>query len=129
MTQDFKKMKNFLFLFVLYGLPVVILSLNCTHTNDDEKGPQKNKACVFPFTVKNKSEEFTYDSCTRNHDPDSKLWCSTKVSPDGYHVAFEKEWGYCDPGNKMISACTFLKVKKYSLPNLFFRLTKDLLQN
>jgi len=85
-------MKIFQFLFAIFGLTVVNSSFNCLHTNNE--GPQKNKACVFPFSFKN----VTYYHCTKNHDTNSKPWCSTQVSSNGEHKANIDQWGQCDPG-------------------------------
>ena len=98
-------MKNLVIVLVLYNLPVINLSLNCTHTNDDDDSPQKNKACVFPFSLKNE----TYYKCTKNHDPKTKPWCSTRVSSDGEHLADMDEWGQCDPGTKFTRIDLFLE--------------------
>ena len=40
----------------------------CLFTND--KGPQKNVPCVFPF----KFNKEIYDSCTNALDPDELFW-------------------------------------------------------
>jgi len=51
----------------------------------------KGRKCKFPFKFQGK----TFASCTREFDPDSKPWCSTKTDLQGNHVVNEGEWGYC----------------------------------
>ena len=64
----------------------------CNLTND--KGPQKNKACVFPFRIKG----VLYRDCTNEKDPEGKFWCSTKIDEEGAHVEGKGHWGYCREG-------------------------------
>ena len=35
------------------------------------------------------------DSCTRDDDPNSELWCSTRVDARGRHVTNSGNWGHC----------------------------------
>ena len=62
----------------------------CNFTNN--KGPQKNKPCIFPFKIGKTS----YLECTNEKDPEGRFWCSTKVDKRGQHVGAQKQWGYCD---------------------------------
>jgi hypothetical protein len=36
-----------------------------------------------------------HKTCTTENDPDGKLWCSTRTTPDDYHVGRGGFWGYC----------------------------------
>ncbi len=47
-----------------------------------EASSQERKPCQFPFTIAGR----TFKKCTREFDPDGKLWCSTKVV-NGDHVS------------------------------------------
>ena len=62
----------------------------CNMTNNE--GPQKNKPCVFPFTI----GETVYKECTNEKDLQGLYWCSTKVDKSGKHVGGKNQWGYCD---------------------------------
>ena len=54
-----------------------------------------DKPCQFPFIFKNE----TFNSCTPKHDPDDKLWCSTRTNPiTNEHIKGQDLWGYC-PNN------------------------------
>ena len=57
-------------------------------------GPKVNFVCKFPFHFRGNR----YDRCTGVTDPDGKLWCSTKTSPNGTHIGGEGNWGYCRKG-------------------------------
>ena len=69
-------------------------TLVCNVTN--AVGPQKNKPCVFPFTMSNDYETITYTKCTTVLDPEDKPWCSTKVDYNGQHIGAHDNWGFCD---------------------------------
>lgn len=56
------------------------------------------RPCVFPFIFKAKS----YSVCTKENDPDGKIWCSTEVTPQGHHVGGKGHWGFCDPECQVI---------------------------
>ena len=77
---------------------------SCNLTND--KGPQKNKTCIFPFT----HQGVVYDKCgcilhfNNTHEqkcknkrhPRAKFWCSTKVNDKGEHISGGDNYGFCD---------------------------------
>ena len=48
--------------------------------------------CEFPFKL---SESGSFDTCTDQFDPEGKFWCSTRITPAGYHVSGGGHWGYC----------------------------------
>ncbi len=82
---------------------VILLATTCTSqrcTKTNLEGPQKNRSCIFPFTVTHNHLNFTYNECTGNHEIPGRLWCSTKVDDFGNHVINQTEWGYCDPSKK-----------------------------
>ena len=57
-----------------------------------EKSSSQLKPCQFPFIMQNK----TFFGCTDFKDKNKKLWCSTKVTKDGYHVGKKGFWGHCN---------------------------------
>lgn len=62
-------------------------------TPDDcltESGKIIGKKCIFPF----KFNEKIFFGCTKEYDPDGRLWCSTKVELNNEHIA--GNWGYCN---------------------------------
>ena len=39
----------------------------------------RQRKCVFPFTLKDDGVETIYNTCTDAFDPDGRYWCSLKV--------------------------------------------------
>ena len=73
----------------IFSLLAILLSHDMTQSlacTVIESGSNERRACQFPFTINGQ----TYDNCTRQHDPDRKPWCSTKVM-NGYHVSGGKQ--------------------------------------
>jgi len=68
---------------------LIPVSVTVCLTNNE--GPVKNASCKFPFIF----EELKYTGCTRDHDPRNKLWCSTEVDDEGFHIPRKWQWGYC----------------------------------
>jgi len=52
-------------------------------------GPQSGEKCTFPFIYK----DTEYFKCTKDDDPEGRLWCSTRKDRMGLHV--NEHWGYC----------------------------------
>ena len=52
---------------------------------------EDGRPCQLPFTFRGTR----YESCTREHDREGKLWCSTKTEPGGGHVQSGGHWGHC----------------------------------
>ena len=52
---------------------------------------EDGRPCQLPFSFRGTR----YETCTREHDPENKLWCSTKTDPGGSHVQAGGHWGYC----------------------------------
>ena len=76
----------------------------CQTTND--KGPQKNMPCIFPFKHQGVVYEKcgcilpfnkTYEQeCTGNTiNPKAKYWCSTRVNAKSEHISGGGNYGYC----------------------------------
>lgn len=80
---------------LLFFLTVKVCSGAICKTNNE--GPVKNTPCVFPFSF----QVETHHSCTNASDDNGKLWCSTKVDPDGYLT--KGNWGYCDLDGKALT--------------------------
>ncbi|CAL4063177.1 unnamed protein product, partial [Meganyctiphanes norvegica] len=53
---------------------------------------QAPSSCKFPFTYKGVS----YRSCTKDGDPDGRLWCSTRTDRNGNHVGGGGHFTYCE---------------------------------
>ena len=71
--------------------------VNCCSTN--------NGSCIFPFIYKSK----TYHGCTRDEDPDSRLWCSLQVDDEtGVHVT--GQFGHCQDDCIKHPVCDTLSV-------------------
>merc|ERR1719261_1892125 len=59
-------------------------------TSSSESSVQKVPLpCIFPFTFRNT----VHNDCTRDHDPERRLWCSTQTDGEGKHV--QGGWRYC----------------------------------
>ena len=68
-----------------------------------EGGPDPNKECVFPFRFLHQrlTVFYNYSKCPLDHV--GKLWCPTKLDPEGMFSAnfpdnrdqINKNWGYC----------------------------------
>ena len=52
---------------------------------------EDGRPCQLPFTFRG----VRYSSCTREHDREERLWCSTKTDPGGRHVQAGGHWGHC----------------------------------
>ena len=52
---------------------------------------EDGRPCQLPFTFRGT----LYSACTREHDQEDKLWCSTKTDPGGGHVQAGGHWGHC----------------------------------
>ena len=63
-------------------------SITCK-TNGSGKAA-RGTPCVFPFTIGSE----TFHECTRKHDSNNQLWCSTRVDSRGVHI--RGNWGHCD---------------------------------
>ena len=59
----------------------------------EEKSSGTQKPCQFPFRMKNK----VFDGCTTYKDKHQRLWCSTKVGDDGFHIGKKGFFGFCNP--------------------------------
>ena len=70
---------------------LTIQKIKCQTTNEPGSFV-KNAPCKFPFTL----DDQTFDTCTRERDPEGKLWCSTRVDRFGRHVL--GNWGHCSDG-------------------------------
>ena len=77
---------------------------SCVVTN--EKGPQKNKPCVFPFLhqgvlynecgcILRINKTYT-EACRNKNHPRARFWCSTKVDEKGQHISGAKNYGFCN---------------------------------
>ena len=82
------------------GLHIVLLLFSCRlisvsgqhcRTISTKGGTPKSEPCVFPF-IYNKRR---YISCTRDWDPQNRLWCSVEVDTTGQHVTKLGRWGHC----------------------------------
>ena len=52
---------------------------------------EDGRPCQLPFTFRGS----VYSTCTRDHDQQDRLWCSTKTDPGGAHVQAGGHWGHC----------------------------------
>ena len=46
-------------------------------------GPNPGKPCIFPFKYNGK----TYNGCEKDHEDETKTWCSTKVDSKGQIIS------------------------------------------
>ena len=69
----------------------------------NNEGPQKNKPCKFPFTIKRKDGNVViHKRCTKEYDKNEKAWCPTSNWKDHSTLAkpltrenYPSDWGYC----------------------------------
>lgn len=52
---------------------------------------EDGRPCQLPFTFRGS----LYSGCTRDHDQEDRLWCSTKTDQAGNHVQAGGHWGHC----------------------------------
>ena len=91
--KEVKMHRDILFLVLMLWTSFV----NCCSTN--------NGSCIFPFIYKSK----TYHGCTRDEDPDSRLWCSLQVDDEtGVHVT--GQFGHCQDDCIKHPVCDTLSV-------------------
>ena len=52
---------------------------------------EDGRECQLPFTFRGT----VYTECTREHDQEGRLWCSTRTDERGEHVQSGGHWGHC----------------------------------
>ena len=79
-------------------LLVVVHSEEAPEICETISGPALQKPCMFPFEFNG----LIHTKCTFKHQEhltnDPKAWCSTKIDPQGRHVARQGQWGNCGQG-------------------------------
>ena len=53
-------------------------------------------------------------------DPESRAWCSTRVTPNHFHVGGQRYWGYCE-----VDSCTQTAVTTAESPSTATAAKKD----